>query len=252
MSIKGVSEMEGGYEMGNIKSHIFDVQREDIDLVIASREDNILFSSYLNWALNGELQQCERAVGSVHAIALMRDIWLSLYYGQNQVLVNEKNAMMYSIRHVIYMIFLEQKSVQNMMKQTEGNAEQSFLQALFIIQYGDLWVTKTLSEMDDSLEKYKLMINKPLSDFRETYDELAELTIPLPRHWVEAQAQVVKTLRHCAASQTNEINKILQYAINTSHRLAYLLDDKQLKHATVREELAYFYAEFQENTSPLS
>lgn len=186
-----------------------EITQGDYGLVVSNEQDNDAFAQRFlpAFTTTGEF---ETTFCSSYVAITMRDIWLIFYYGRDNVIFNQKNTMIHSVRYALLQAVAKDSAIENLESSCKGDADQAFIYTTITTHYLLHWLNEYVLQVNHLDEDYHLVKSIKMQKYHEVYEELSTAITPLPRHWVLAQANVVKAIHQSLAQEEKLFSDVMQ------------------------------------------
>lgn len=188
---------------------IAEISQGDYGVIVSNEQDNEAFAQRFLPAFTTD-EQLASPFCSPYVAIIMRDIWLIYYYGRDQVIVNQKNTMIHSVRYALLQAITSDSAIENLEKACKNEADRAFIYAAITVHHLIHWLKAYVLQVDHLDEDYQLVQSIKMQKYHEVYEELASAITPLPRHWVVAQANVVKAIHQSLAQEEKLFSSVMK------------------------------------------
>lgn len=188
-----------------------EIAQGDYGLVVSNEQDNDAFAQRFlpAFTTTGEF---DTTFCSSYVAITMRDIWLLFYYGRDDVIINQKNTMIHSVRYALLQAIAKDTAIENLESSCVGDADRAFMYTTITTHYLLHWLNEYVLQVNYLDEDYQLVKSIKMQKYHEVYEELSTAITPLPRHWVVAQANVVKAIHQSLAQEEKLFSDVMKDA----------------------------------------
>lgn len=201
-----------------------DLAKLEKPLLLVSEDEELLFLRLIQPTLEHELIQCQLALSTRKSISLVRDFWLALYKGQDQLYINSGHALLYPIRLIIFELVTQAEYFKRLSKNSFGDECLSLIYAVVLVQFVLRWIKERFSNNKGVNEALKLL-------YRTTDDNVDDQNTP-SREQSIGQAIAVKAIRFEVRENAQEFASLLYQTYNFLHYLHDVEKEKEQKETT--------------------
>ena len=194
------------------QSTLEELAQGDYGIIVSNQEDNDAFAKHFLPAFTST-KGFETTFCSPYIAVLMRDIWLMYYYGRENVIVNQTNTMIHSVRYALIQALTKEQALVSLDALSLNNAQKSFYYSTITTNYLMHWLTEYVLRINYLNEDYQLVKSIKMQKYHEVYEEQSTDITPLPRHWVVAQANLVKAIHQSLVQEDKLFSSVMKDAI---------------------------------------